>query len=231
MMKRRFLTHAPVALALLGCVNGDARTGDVERAALALLRDPPEIRAAPGSAEQGPERAAAEAMALLQGARDSRAIEAPAAPLIASSAAGRAFLAAAPPARALAQGAPPARCPAMVAAEAGGPEAAARRAFEGCLVQLRTREAPPACGCRLLAIGDMLTAPIEAFAFAPGVGARLIGAAGLGGRPLIAEQSVDSDAPDALLVTFRDAAGPVAQARLDANGRATLLVGQTSSGI
>ncbi|MGF1659329.1 MAG: hypothetical protein ACFCUS_07850 [Rubrimonas sp.] len=230
------------------CAGGDAPSRTGGTGALVALRDPPELiaatpaqtaavatqaaalRAAAFGEAHGPAGGAPADAAL----RASRRIEPQAAPFLYGAALGRRYLEAAAP-RALARGAPDARCPAGAVGVAQAPEdhaLAARAALEACHDQLRAVGAPPECGCALLAIGDALTARLDAFAFAPGVGARLIGAAGLGGRPLVAAERGVEGEPDLREVVFRDAGGAVATARLAEDGTAQLALatGETFAG-
>ncbi|TVQ56650.1 MAG: hypothetical protein EA355_06265 [Rhodobacteraceae bacterium] len=147
------------------------------------------------------------------------------APFIARSPIGRRFLDAPTP-RALALGDPPRHCPA--AAIAAGPVGATRadavsRALGACLEALAEAGDAAACGCRVIAVDDVLLAPVDAYAYAEGVGGRLVGDGRFGGRPLIAEEV---DAPDGrgVRVAFFDAGGPVAVGELADNGGARLLM-------
>jgi hypothetical protein len=82
---------------------------------------------------------------------------------------GRAYLSVAAP-RAFVIGAPPAICPARVAAAGGdGLADALDAALTSCFADLRTAEAPTTCGCQVIAADDLLLAPLDAFAYAPGV--------------------------------------------------------------
>lgn len=167
------------------------------------------------------------AAARIAGSSDrSRPVEAAGAPFLHGSPHGRAWLAGAPP-RALARGEPGPSCPAIgmaMAPEAVSPPDAAGRALSRCLDQLEERGAPADCGCRLLALDGALVAPLSDFAYAQGVGARLIGgAATAGGRPLVALERGDSD-PALTEVAFLDAGGVAAVAQLAEDGGARLLL-------
>jgi hypothetical protein len=156
----------------------------------------------------------------------SRPVEAAGAPFLHGSPHGRAWLAGTPP-RALARGEPGPSCPAIgmaMSPEAISPSDAAGRALSRCLDQLEERGAPADCGCRLLALDGALVAPMSDFAYAQGVGARLIGgAAPAGGRPLVALERGDSD-PALTEVAFLDAGGVAAVAQLAEDGGARLLL-------
>ncbi len=154
-------------------------------------------------------------------------VEAVAEPFLYGSPIGRRFLAASG-ARALAVGDPPASCPAAWIGEsartrraADGLEAAVAKALRGCLSALEGRAG---CGCRLMALDDMLLAEPRAFSYAPGVGGRLIGAATGGkGAPLTVAERATED-PARTLIGFFDAAGPVALGELDDDGAARLIL-------
>jgi hypothetical protein len=148
-------------------------------------------------------------------------IEEAAAPFLHGSPAGRRFLAAPLP-RALALGDPPERCPALGFADGPGAGGVASRALADCLALLEARGADADCGCRVIALDDALTAPREAFRYAPGVSARLIGPIAAADRLLIAEERA---APDgrSVRVAFIGPGGPVAVADLAEDGSARLI--------
>jgi hypothetical protein len=150
-----------------------------------------------------------------------RRLDPAAAPFLHAAPGGRAYLALPTP-RALARGEPAARCPALAAAPGPTPSAAAEAALGACFGQLRDRGAEAGCGCRILALDGALVAPQSEFAYAPGVGARILGGDPSDGRPLVAIERTDGD-PALVEVAFLDALGPVAVARLGAGGDARLL--------
>ncbi|MFO7855299.1 MAG: hypothetical protein R6V44_08785 [Paracoccaceae bacterium] len=95
-------------------------------------------------------------------------------PLLHGSPEGRAFLALPRP-RALVLGEPPARCPARGIAAGATPAAAAEAALDRCFAALEAAGgADPDCGCAVAALDGALLLPPAAFAYAPGVSARLI---------------------------------------------------------
>ncbi|MEO1689266.1 MAG: hypothetical protein AAFU61_15330, partial [Pseudomonadota bacterium] len=109
--------------------------------------------------------------------RGVRRLPAEALPLIWSSPEGRRLLAAAGSgagAGALTVGAPADRCPARAAGEGATPLAAAEASIRACFAQLAEAGADPDCGCRTLAAGDAALAERGAYAYAPGVSARLV---------------------------------------------------------
>ncbi len=170
-------------------------------------------------------RAAAAASALAREPSGRRPVERSGAPFLYGAPLGRAFLDAPSP-KALARGEPGAFCPGAglsAAPQAASAQDAAARALSDCLAEVAARGARD-CGCRILAVNDSLAAPLTEFAYAPGVGARLIGAgAGLRGRPLVALERGASN-PALVEVAFLDAAGPAAVAQLGDDGRARLLL-------
>lgn len=139
-------------------------------------------------------------------------------PLIADAPEGQRFRAISGP-RALIAGIPAAQCPALVAEGGADRQGAIARAVAGCFAALTAAGAPPDCGCQLLAEGDLLLAPADAFAYAKGVPARVISA----GR-LLPERYVASADGDTLTLyaatrpVWRVAAGTLQ--RLDPPGPA-----------
>lgn len=138
----------------------------------------------------------------------SRWVSADALPLLTSTDAGRRFLEAAAP-RALARGAPQEACPAVAVATGtagGGARARAEVAVEAlaaCLAQLDP--SATGCGCRVVALDDLVTVPHEETAYATGTSARLrIAALGLD-LLLVAEEGIGGE------TLLRDLAGPVAR--------------------
>lgn len=142
--------------------------------------------------------------------QDARRIRVDALPFLTQNPVGRRFLAAAPP-RALARGMPPEYCPAVAAAggedsggDSGGaaaPGAAGRgvvasKALERCLAGLGP--ADEGCGCRLMALDEVLTVPREEAAYATGISARLR-APGLGLDLVLVAEDLPGPAGDVLL--------------------------------
>lgn len=129
-------------------------------------------------------------------------------PFLTSSATGRRFLAATAP-RALARGDPPEVCPAVAmasGADGAGPRTRADvvvEALDACLGQFAPKSAE--CGCRVVALDDMVTVPREEIAYATGTSARLrIAALGLD-LLLVAEEGDNGE------ILLRDLTGPVAR--------------------
>lgn len=205
-------------LALAGCAGAP---GERPRETFRVV-DGVDVGAGPGGGDSGAAR-----LARLSAALDGPEfrVDAAQAPFLTRSPIGRRFLAAPAP-RALAIGDPAETCPA--AAVAAGPAGASRqavaaRALDACLANLEDAGRDPACGCRVVAVDDVLLAPPSAFVYAEGVGGRLVGDGRFGGRPLIAEEV---DAPDgrSVRIAFFDAAGPVAVGDLADDGRARLVM-------
>jgi hypothetical protein len=207
---------ALAGLLLAGCADRPAPAPPSQR--FASFASAPAI-VARDDAEVATAQARAQRIGALGAGAGATRIEEAAAPFLHGSPAGRRFLAARPP-RALALGDPPERCPALGLAE--GRTSAASDALSACLAQLRQRGADGACGCRIVALDDALTAPPERFRYAPGVSARLIGPAAGAGRLLIAEERA---APDgrSVRVAFSGPDGPVAAADLAEDGAARLV--------
>jgi hypothetical protein len=111
--------------------------------------------------------------ASLAGRQSSRTVSTDALPFLTETAIGRDFLASAMP-RAIARGMPAEFCPAAAIATAPTGSAlkdVASRALESCIAQL-----PPGdtgCGCRIMALDDLLLVPREETAYATGTTARL----------------------------------------------------------
>jgi len=140
-------------------------------------------------------------------ADDARRITVDALPYLAGSEAGQRFLRHGGP-RALARGMPALSCPAtgLATEPSSTPRGRlAALALERCLAALAPEHTD--CGCRVIAINDVLTIPREDAAYATGVTARIRAPAiGLDGV-LVAE----AEGEDRVLL--RDLNGPVAQIR------------------
>jgi len=111
--------------------------------------------------------------ASLAGRQSSRTVSTDALPFLTETEIGRDFLASAMP-RAIARGMPADFCP--VASVATGPagsplEDVASRALGSCIAQLHPGDT--GCGCRIMAIDDLLLVPREETAYATGTTARL----------------------------------------------------------
>ncbi len=137
-------------------------------------------------------------------------------PFLTGTEAGKRFLSAAAP-RALARGMPPQACPA--AAMASGPPATPRaevagQALERCLARLGP--ARTGCGCRIVALDDLITVPREDTAYATGISARMRSAA-LGIDLLL----VAEEAPGGSTL-LRDLHGPVGRLVNGENDAVTL---------
>ncbi len=150
--------------------------------------------------------------------RLARPVRVDALPFLTETAEGRAYLAAPSP-KALARGAPAASCPAVAAAAvppAAGDEGAAVTALRTCLARLGPHA--EGCGCRLIAIDDVVLVPQQALAYATGVAARLY-APELGlDALLVAEATPDGG------VLLRDLRGPVARLERGPDSAVTLVL-------
>jgi hypothetical protein len=217
---------AVLSIALAACArpSGEAAAGAFNRTALARAEGPSVEARDASEVEAAAIRAAGAAR--LAVAAPTRT-EAAATPFLYASPVGRRFLSTIGP-RALARGEPPELCPAVAAAGGPTPAQAARDATLRCLTALG--EAPGGrteCSCRVLAVDDVMLAEPEAFAYAPGVGGRLVGL-GQGARPLTVEERATDD-PDRTLIAFYDAGGPVAVGELGAGGEARLVMLETGA--
>lgn len=226
--QHRTLLGLVAALTLAGCDGGEPVEGSARSRTADTLRDqllvvspnPPQILV---SAAAELDRAARFGeTARLQKLRQRSGVKRVRADSLAwltGSAEGRAFLGATAP-RAIARGDPAASCPATGLASATdvGREGAVRQALERCLAALGDRR--ERCGCRLIAVNDILTVPQSEMAYATGIGARLI-APGLGlDAVLVAEDEADGS------TLLRDLRGPVARlVREDGERVALTLIG------
>ncbi len=169
-------------------------------------------------------RAAAGAGAEELGRRpQARWVTTDALPFLTQTRTGLEFLAAEAP-RALARGMPPEYCPALAAAhgtagtadtgagdtEAGetgrggaGRSAVARRALSACLAQLGPGH--EGCGCRVIALDDVVTVPRDDTAYATGVSARMRVS------PLDIDVALVAEDGPGKETLLRDLTGPVAR--------------------
>ena len=250
---RSILPLVASALALLsGCGDGpleavSAREPMEERLHLQrmLVLERPPVIAVQGPAEMPlATRAAGGADAgELERRAGARWVTTDALPFLTQTQAGRAFLAAEGP-RALARGDPAEFCPAVAVAGTGAgatgrgtapvegarAQAAgagvARRAIAGCLDQLGPDDA--GCGCRVIALGDVVTVPRDEMAYATGVSARMrVPAHGID-LVLVAEDlpaaAAAKAAAEAAAETAAEAGGDVSgDDSGDISGEATLL--------
>lgn len=126
-------------------------------------------------------------LASRNGGPDGTRIDPAFVPLLVASPAGQRF-SALPGPRALVQGEPALSCPAL--AVAAGPDlpAALRQGLAECRAELAASRSAPACGCRVIALGDLLLAPPERFAYATGLGTRVLAAGRLDPLRYVAEE-------------------------------------------
>jgi hypothetical protein len=137
-------------------------------------------------------------------------------PFLTSTEAGKRFLSAAAP-RALARGMPPETCPAaaMASGTSGTPSAeVAGQALRSCLAKLVPERA--GCGCRIVALDDLVTVPREDTAYATGTSARMRSASLGIDLLLVAEEIPDGS------TLLRDLNGPVARLVNGENDAVTL---------
>jgi hypothetical protein len=152
----------------------------------------------------------------------TRPLPADAVPLLHGAPEGAAFLAMPRP-RAFALGEPAARCPARSVASGLTPVAAAESALRRCFAALEAAEgADPDCGRAVAVLDGALLLPPAAFAYAPGVSARLISPeAGLA-LHLVADEAVGPDGARRLALGPAD---PPAEALIRPDGSAELRLG------
>jgi hypothetical protein len=137
-------------------------------------------------------------------------------PFLTSTDSGRQFLASTFP-RALARGMPARSCP--VAAVAVGAPGAARdtvagEALQSCLAKITPAQS--GCGCRIVALDDLVTVPQDEISYATGTSARMRSAPLGIDLLLVAEETVTGE------TLLRDLHGPVAQLAHGENNRVTL---------
>jgi hypothetical protein len=144
-------------------------------------------------------------------------------PFLTSTEAGKRFLSAAAP-RALARGMPPQTCPAaaMASATPGTSRTeVAGQALRRCLTLLTPER--PDCGCRIVALDDLVTVPREDTVYATGTSARMRSPALGIDLLLVAEEVPGGD------TILRDLHGPVARLENGENDAVTLRFHATGS--
>ncbi len=212
----RTLIHLAAAAALLAGCAAPRTAGPDPLAEPRLVRAP----SPPAFVSLRPEEdrdvaaaAAAYARALEAGERRARPVGPRQTPILYGSPEGRAFLDLPPEARAMAIGAPPRSCPARVVA--GSSEAA----MSACRAALAAADAPDGCGCVIIADGSALIAPEAAFAYAPGVSARILSRAFDLDLTLVAREEAARDGGRRLL--FHPAPGDRLTVDIAPDGAAT----------
>ncbi len=142
-------------------------------------------------------------------------------PFLTSTEAGKRFLSAAAP-RALARGMPPETCPAAAVAS-GTPDTpraeVAGQALRSCLGKLVPERA--GCGCRIVALDELVTVPREDTTYATGTSARMRSASLGIDLLLVAEVVTDGS------TLLRDLHGPIARLVNGANDAVTLTFNST----
>lgn len=194
------------------------RASDRERM-LAAPAPPRVVARDPNGAAEAARIAAGVSAERLLERRGRRFLEISAIPYLRASPEGAAFLAQSNP-RALVRGEPPASCPAAAASPPGAPDraSAVAAAISACFGALQRRGAAQSCGCKAIAVDDILLDRPAAFSFAPTVSAVLISNGGPAQR-LVADQ-LAADATGEQIV-LRDPRGDVALVSL-AEDRASL---------
>ncbi len=220
----RYWTFLPL-FALISCtsVGGGPDLGRPKPGAalsdqlLLVLNQPPIIHAAnqAGLRDAG-SVAARSTYARLGDRRGGRLVAASELPYLTGSSEGRAFLAAELP-RALARGEPAASCPA-VGLSTGRPGVAVK-ALDACLARLEEVGTLEDCGCRVVALGNVLTVPRSETAYATGISARLASDA-LGLDLLLVAEETDSG------ILLRDLRGEVGRLAVGPGDAATLTLSE-----
>jgi hypothetical protein len=137
-------------------------------------------------------------------------------PFLTSTEAGKRFLSATAP-RALARGMPPEACPAatMASGAPGTPRSeVAGQALRSCFARLAPER--PGCGCRVVALDDLVTVPLEETVYATGTSARMLSVS-LGIDLLLVAEEVPGGG-----MLLRDLHGPVARLVNGGNDAVTL---------
>lgn len=223
------LTLSLVAACAADSGAGRVSNGGMHTPRLALADSaPPLIVPATWETDQTPGREARqlELLALRSVGQADRLIEPAAAALLYSTRWGRSWITA-EGYGALVKGEPADRCPALTAANDAVRATAIETAIAACRLELQSRlptsrENAPPCSCRLIALDSALLAPLEAFTYAPGTDARLIGLGTDYAGPLIAREVESGTVPGAGRVVFGNAGGPLAEAVLATDGTASL---------
>lgn len=189
-----------------------------------VLADPPAIMATEPENLPAALRVAANAGASRLSRRESaRWIGVDALPFLTSDESGKQFLAAASP-RAFARGAPARWCP--VSAVATGAPGTTRAAVAGAALRSCFAKLPPTlpdCGCRILAIDDVVTVPQEETAYATGTSARMFSASLGIDLFLVAEELAGGE------TLLRDLRGPVARLARGENNSVALKFAKTGN--
>jgi hypothetical protein len=181
------------------------------------LSYPPIIAIMPPEDLSGALRAAENADSSVLSKRESaRWVNVDALPFLTATDSGKRFLETTVP-RALARGMPPENCP-VSAFASGAPRTSraevARRALQSCLAKLGPEQAD--CGCRIVALDDLVTIPREETAYATGTSARMRSTALGINLLLVAEEASDGG------TLLRDLRGPVARLVHGENDSVTL---------
>lgn len=219
----RNITSALLISVLAACAEPPARVDNGAAAGLLFLPDAPPRLVVSDSQDILSLAERVEQVEQAVGDRPGRRIEPAAAAFLQGSPAGRVFQRATG-GRALARGEPPETCPAIglvTRSEAVPTTTLAQEAMRACLDDLEQTGGED-CGCRLLAVNATLLASLDAFAHAPGVGARLVGLGSGLSRPLIAREDPEARSDGVSLVTFTGVDAAVATATLRPDGTATL---------
>lgn len=229
-MKTKHLLVVITLLTLCGCVDNQdiaqsarpAMTENIHTQRMVVLPQPPNIVATKPGGIPAAIRAAAKIDPTEVASRESaRWVSVDALPFLTSTEPGQEFLAAANP-RALARGVPPEFCP-VVAVASGVPgspsDTVAGAALGDCLAKLDPKQHD--CGCRIVALDDLIMVPREQTAYATGTSARMRSAS-LGIDLLLIAEAVSGG--ETLL---RDVRGTVAHLAYGDKNKVTLTFDST----
>jgi hypothetical protein len=183
-----------------------------------VLPHPPKIAAATRKDISGAAGIAAHTNSANLSKRESaRWVGIDALPFLTSTESGKQFLATAFP-RALARGMPAESCP-VAAVAAGAPGTprgtVAGEALQNCIAKIVPAQS--GCGCRLVALDDLITVPPEEIAYATGSSARMHSASLGINLLLVAEETSGGEA------LLRDLRGPVAHLARGEDNAVTLI--------
>lgn len=155
--------------------------------------------------------------------RGARWTEAAQIGLLFGSPEGKAFLSG-KEGRALVRGAPAKSCPVMNVALSTTDDTATEGAMRSCLDAV---SAYPDCGCRLIARGDHLLASRDDFAYAIGVGTRIVDPTRNEVMTYASEERIVDGRPGARHVWLLGLNGPVGLLQVERDGRAALTIEET----
>lgn len=244
-MLPRMIIACVLCFSVIGCDGNSGEGGSARPRTDATLREqllvvmssPPQIVvSAQGELAQAQRFGRTLAPDALLKRNGARRVRADSLPWLTQSKTGRRFLAAPAP-RALARGAPAEKCPASAAAAGPSPDPSraegrafvADAALTACLAALPSRARRSGCGCKLIALNDVLTEKRDEMAYATGVTARILAPDfGLDGVAIAEEEPGGG-------ILLRSVTGPFAELTLEGDGaegtaQMAFLPGETGKG-